>query len=190
MLQFLTMNDSLDIDIRPADAAELDLLRQRFDPRSALNYHQSRYAVQERGNGVYLIAWHGADPVGHFLLRWDGPADDPTGQFPHETACLEAGATLPEFQRRGVATRLIGEAERLACARGFQRIGLAVGSTDNPTARRLYERLGYVAWDGGEFTISWDYEALDGRKGTESEVCIYMFKTLSCDCGPDRLHNS
>ena len=59
----------------------------------------------------------------------------------------------------------------------IERIGLAVGGTDNPAARRLYERLGYVAWDGGEFTISWDYEALDGRKGTESEVCIYMFKS-------------
>ena len=181
MLKLPNMKETLEIDIRPADSAELELLRQRFDPRSALNYHRTRFEVQARGEGMYLIAWHGADPVGHFLLRWDGPDVDSTEQFPGETACLEAGATLPEFQRRGVATRLIAEAERLACSHGHQRIGLAVGSSDNPIARRLYERLGYVAWGGGEFTISWEYEALDGRKGTESEICIYMFKPLSHD---------
>ena len=173
------MIEPLDIAIRPADASDLELLRSRFDPRSALNYHRSRYAVQARGEGVYLIAWHRTDPVGHFLLRWAGLGDDSTGRYPHDAAYLEAGATLPTYQRRGVATRLIAEAERLTLARGCGRIGMAVGSSDNPVARRLYERLGYVPWDGGEFTISWEYEALDGRKGTESEVCIYMLKTLS-----------
>ncbi len=180
MLEFLTMDEPLEIDIRPADLSDLELLRKQFDPHSALNYHQTRYAVQARGEGVYLIAWHAEDPVGHFLLRWNGPADDPSGRYPAGVAYLEAGATVPIYQRRGVATRLIGAAESLACARGYRRIGMAVGSSDNPMARRLYERLGYVAWDGGEFVISWEYEALDGRKGTESEVCIYLFKTLAC----------
>ncbi len=166
------------IDIRPAESKLLDLLEKRFSPGNLSRYHHRRFATQQSGDGIYLIAWHGAEPVGHFLLRWNGPEHDPTAMYPSNTACLEAGATRTEFQRRGVATRLIQHAERLARDEGHTRIGLAVGSVDNPAARRLYKRIGYRNWGGGEFTISWDYETEDGRKGREFEVCIYMFKDL------------
>lgn len=169
---------TLPVELHPAEEHALDLLEEQFSPDSRSRYHYRRFAVQQSGEGLYLIAWHGAEPVGHFLLRWHGPTDDPTGEYPGHTPCLESGATKPAYQRRGVATRMIGEAERIAREKGFTRIGLAVGSTDNPLARRLYERLGYRDWGRGEFTISWDYEARDGRKGTESEVCIYMVKDL------------
>jgi ribosomal protein S18 acetylase RimI-like enzyme len=169
---------TLAVEIRPAIEGQIDLLEERFSPHSRSRYHHRRFAAQERGDGLYLIAWHGTEPVGHFLLRWHGPTHDPTGRYPHDASCLEAGATLPAYQRRGVGTGMIREAERIARAKGYRRIGLAVGSTDNPQARRLYERLGYRDWGEGEFTISWDYERKDGRTGTESEVCIYMFKDL------------
>ena len=73
---------------------------------------------------------------------------------------------------------MVEAAQQIARERGAKRIGLAVGSTDNPEARRLYERLGYREWDGGEFIVHWDYETLDGQRGTESEVCVYLFKLL------------
>jgi ribosomal protein S18 acetylase RimI-like enzyme len=169
---------TLPIEIRPAEASHLDLFEEQFSPNSRSRYHYRRFAVQQTGEGIYLIAWHGAEPVGHFLLRWDGPTDDPTGQYPPHTPCLESGATKPALQRRGIGTRMILEAERIAREQGYRHIGLAVGSTDNPLAQRLYERLGYRNWGRGEFTITWDYETKDGRKGTESEACIYMFKAL------------
>ncbi len=168
----------LDIAIRPAEESDLELLHQTFEPHNALNYHRHRHEVQRHGEGIYLIAWHEDLPVGHFLLRWHGPADDPTGRYPRDTPCLEAGATLQAFRRRGVATRLVNAVEQLARDRGRTRIGLAVGSIDNPAARRLYERLDYRDWGGGEFTIHWEYETLEGERGTESEVCIYLFKEL------------
>ncbi len=171
-------NRTFSIDIRPAERELLDLLEERFSPGNLSRYHHRRFATQQSGAGIYLIAWHGAEPVGHFLLRWGGPEVDPTTTYPSNTACLEAGATRPEFRRRGVATRLIHHAERLAREEGHIRIGLAVGSVDNPAARHLYERLGYRDWGGGEFITSWDYETEDGRKGREFEVCIYMFKDL------------
>lgn len=168
----------LPVEILPAEASQLDFLEEQFSPHSRSRYHYRRFAVQQRGDGIYLIAWHGAEPVGHFLLCWDGPTVDPTGRYPPHTPCLEAGATKPAYQRRGIGTRMILDAERRARAKGYGHIGLAVGSTDNPRARRLYERLGYRDWGHGEFTISWDYETTDGRMGTESEVCIYMFRAL------------
>jgi len=168
----------LPVEIRPAEAAQLNIFEEYFSPNNRAKYHHRRSAVQQQGEGVYLIAWHGDEPVGHFLLRWDGPADDPTGHYPQLTPYLESGGTKPALQSRGVGTRMVREAERLASDKGYGQIGLAVGSTDNPKARRLYEQLGYHDWGKGEFTVSWDYETNDGRKGIESEVCIYMFKTL------------
>ncbi len=168
----------LPVEIRPAEASQLDIFEEHFSPNNRAKYHYRRFAVQQQGEGVYLIAWHDDEPVGHFLLRWGGPADDPTGQYPRHTPHLESGGTKPALQSRGVGTRMVREAERMASEKGYGHIGLAVGSMDNPHARRLYERLGYHDWGKGEFTVSWDYETNDGRKGIESAICIYMFKAL------------
>ena len=78
----------------------------------------------------------------------------------------------------GVATALIREAERLARVKGCTKIGLLVGSTDNPEAKRLYEHLGYIDWGRGEFLISWEYIDKHGNQGTEAEVVTYMHKRL------------
>ncbi len=154
-----TERTELPITIRPAERSELDLYEAHFSPNNRARYHQRRFAVQEREAGVYLIAWYEDEPVGHFLLRWDGPADDTSGRYPPRTPYLEAGATKPLYQRRGVGTRMIQEAERLARERDYDQIGLAVGSADNPLAKKLYERMGYQDWGKGEFEVSWDYES-------------------------------
>ena len=63
--------------------------------------------------------------------------------FTHERfAYVEALALAPEGEGRGVAQRLMGEAEGWGRALGLRRIGLAVWS-QNARARELYDRLGY-----------------------------------------------
>jgi GNAT superfamily N-acetyltransferase len=168
------------ITIKPAEASQLDLLEHEFSPESLSKHHHKRYEVQKQGEGVYLIAWHGQTPVGHFLLRWSGPEDARVMSSVDVTqrACLEAGGTRVEYRRKGVATALIREAERLARAHGCTHIGLEVGSTDNPGAKRLYEHLGYVDWGHGDFLISWDYMDKHGNTGTESEIVTYLHKPL------------
>ena len=52
----------------------------------------------------------------------------------------------PGWQGQGIGTRLVRAAEDAARRRGFDRIVLGVG-VDNPDAKRLYERLGYVDWE-------------------------------------------
>ena len=66
----------LTIEIRPADQADLETLAEHFLPSSRAIDHARRFAVQQQGGGVYLIAWHGNEPVGHFMIRWHGPAHD------------------------------------------------------------------------------------------------------------------
>lgn len=174
------MKDALQIAIKPAEEAQLDILEQAFDPDSLSKYHYKRFEVQKSGSGVYLIAWHNHIPVGHFLLYWSGPHDAQVTQYLDiaSHAYLEAGATKGEFQRRGVATALIQEAERLAVEKRCTHIGLEVGSMDNPGAKRLYEKLGYVDWGRGEFEIHWEHIDKDGNKRTFSEIVTYMQKPL------------
>ena len=168
------------LTIKPAEASQLDVLENEFSPDNLSKSHYKRYDVQKQGEGVYLIAWYGHTPVGHFLLRWSGPDDAHVMNYVDVThsAFLEAGATSVAYRRKGVATALIREAERLARAKGCTQIGLSAGSTDNPEAKRLYEHLGYVDWGRGEFLISWEYIDQHGNRGMESEVVTYMHKRL------------
>jgi GNAT superfamily N-acetyltransferase len=167
-------------DITPAEASHLDVLEHTFDPDTLSRDHDKRYEVQKQGEGVYLIAWHDRTPIGHFLLRWSGPQDEQVMKYLDvtKTAYLEAGATHGAYQRKGVATALIREAERLAKEHGCIQIGLEVGNTDNPGAKRLYEHLGYVDWGQGEFLISWEYVDRHGHTRTDSEIVTYMHKPL------------
>lgn len=171
--------DELEIEIRPAEEDQLDFLEAEFSPNDLSRHHHQRHDVQKSGDGVYLIAWYNARPIGHFLLEWAGPGEDPTGAYPYPTPYLGAVQVRTEYRRKGVATQLIRHAEELVRDRGFSRIGLAVGSTGNPDARRLYENLNYLDWGRGEFEASWEYRTRDGKSGTESEVCMYMFKDLA-----------
>ncbi len=83
-----------------------------------------------QGNGSYLIAWEGDDPLGHAYLALTDPPE------------LQDVEVRPEHRRRGVATALADAAERATAARGAGRLRLAV-SIGNEAAQALYRGLGY-----------------------------------------------
>ena len=56
------------MEVRPVTDDDLTLLEERF----------------RQGLVVYLVAWHGDQPVGHALLKWGGPG---TSTLPH--VCTE-----------------------------------------------------------------------------------------------------
>lgn len=80
-----------------------------------------------------------------------------------------------EYQRRGIGTRLIEEAEARLRAKGFKTAVIAAGQ-DNPGARALYERLGYRVFmqDPGE----WSFLDADGKQHRVEEPCWVMEKSL------------
>jgi len=167
------------IVVKPAEEAQLDFLEKEFSPNDLTKPQYRRHDVQKRGKGLYLIAWHENTPLGHFLLHWSGPSDAHVTKYIDVThsAFLEAGATRSEFQRIGVATTIIREAERSAKEKGCTHMGLHVGK-DNLKAKRLYEKLGYCDWGNGEFLISWNYIDRNGNEGIETETVIFMQKVL------------
>jgi len=79
------------------------------------------------------------------------------------------------LQSCGIGTILIGAAELRIRARGLHRAELGV-EENNPRARALYERLGYVAY--GSAPDSWDEDASDGSVVRYETVCTLMRKEL------------
>jgi ribosomal protein S18 acetylase RimI-like enzyme len=78
-------------------------------------------------------------------------------------------------QSCGIGTLLIGAAEQRISRRGLRRAELSV-EVNNPRARALYERLGYVAH--GREPQSWDEKAPDGSITHYETVVTLMRKEL------------
>ena len=84
-------------------------------------------------------------------------------------------AVLPGLQSCGLGTLLIGALEDRVRERGLARVDLGVGE-DNPRARALYERLGYVAF--GSEVDRWEYEQDDGTAVEVQDLCTLLGKDL------------
>lgn len=81
----------------------------------------------------------------------------------------------PTLRSCGVGTVLIRAAEQRIRARGLRRAELRVEEI-NPRACRLYERMGYVAYD--RQPDAWDEELPDGSITRYETVCIVMGRQL------------
>lgn len=84
-------------------------------------------------------------------------------------------STMPALQSCGLGTVLMAAAEERIRGRGLLRAELGV-EHDNPRARALYERLGYVAFE--DRPDAWDEEAPDGTIRRYETVCTMMAKEL------------
>ncbi len=83
-----------------------------------------------QGDGFYLVAWDGDEPLGHVYLALTDPPE------------LHDVSVRTEHRRRRVASALIAAAEREARARGRNRLRIAV-SIENEPAQALYRACGY-----------------------------------------------
>ncbi|MEU0405312.1 GNAT family N-acetyltransferase [Streptomyces sp. NPDC006197] len=84
-------------------------------------------------------------------------------------------AVLPALQSCGLGTLLVRAAEQRIRDHGLYGAELAV-EEDNPRARALYERLGYVAY--GRAPDAWDEEGPDGSVRRHETMCVLMRKGL------------
>ncbi|MFF8592993.1 GNAT family N-acetyltransferase [Streptomyces sp. NPDC015220] len=85
-------------------------------------------------------------------------------------------AVHPALQSCGIGTFLVEAAELRIKNRGLRQAELGV-EENNPRARALYERLGYVAYD--RQPDAWDEQAPDGSSRRYETMCTLMRKELS-----------
>jgi [ribosomal protein S18]-alanine N-acetyltransferase len=84
-----------------------------------------------QGNGCYLVAWDGDQPVGHAHLALTDPPE------------MQDVQVRESHRRRGVASALCAAVEDEARAAGFTRLTVTL-SAHSPGAQALYARLGFA----------------------------------------------
>lgn len=171
------MSTQLVLDIRPLVQSEIPILDAHLDVERLAGRHDERLAQQLDGRLTYLIAWMDGIPIGHTMVRWTGTTDAFVAERISGCAHVEDLFVMPEHRSQGIGTRILEHGEGLAAERSFTRIGLAVG-IDNPRARALYERLGYVDTGFGVFEIGGTYHNARGEEREWREVCEYLAKGL------------
>ncbi len=155
------------MDVRLAATLELtteDLVRirrvcdvafgERDDPRPAHGEAFTDEDFDHALGGVHAIGVEGAEIVGH--ASWVERELHVAG-VPIATGYVEAVAVLPELQRRGLGTRVMG-----ALTRDLRR-RFPLGALDT-SKHAFYERLGWERWRGP--TSVW---TTDGDRPTPEE---------------------
>jgi ribosomal protein S18 acetylase RimI-like enzyme len=143
-------------------------------------------ALQWSGTATHLVAVReelGRVTLGEaeYLVAAAG-SDLPIGKAAIDYARLVGAATVhqvavhPALQSCGIGTLLFGEAERRIRARGLAYAELRV-EQNNPRARALYERLGYVAY--GQTPDEWDELGPTGEIVRYHTTCTLMRKLLT-----------
>lgn len=149
------------LDVRRCTVDDVAVIAAREPAGST--YAETTFAAQESGRCLYLVAWKRDRPVGSGELAWMGV---PT---------LRNLAVQPTHRGQGIGTAITEAAEMAAKPHGS--ISLAVG-IDNHDARRLYERLGYVA-TGRLQTYSYEFIRSDGVRQSATETVEHLSKSLS-----------
>lgn len=126
------------------------------DIKPAINNQQvlERLHMQNNGLADFILLSDDEQPISFVLLKWKGKPTHP--EYPD----IEDLYTSELHRGMGYGTLLIKECERRSKERGYSKIGLAVNPEDNPKAKRLYERLGYV-YDGNKSYIDGVYNGVE-----------------------------
>jgi ribosomal protein S18 acetylase RimI-like enzyme len=159
-------NVTVAVVVRDLTEADLDALHWSGTASHLVSVREQLDRV-EPGEVEYLVAAASSGlPVGKAGIDYTRHAGAGT---------IYQAAVHPALQSCGIGTLLVGEAERRIRSRGLACAELGV-ELDNPRARALYERLGYVVY--GEAPEEWDAEGPSGEIVRHRTVCALMRKTM------------
>ncbi|MFF0268818.1 GNAT family N-acetyltransferase [Kribbella sp. NPDC004536] len=163
------------MEIAPATRDDVERMIAELDGYPAAQYHvRDRWDVQQRDEGVQLVAVEGAEIVGRTMVLRRSKYDEVRA----DADPVEINALHAFVRGKGVGTALIRAAEAVAVEWERTAIGMGV-EPDNSRARGLYERLGYVLWSGPRVVDRWTEQAADGTVvRRHADECDYLLKRL------------
>jgi GNAT superfamily N-acetyltransferase len=153
--------EPLQIVVRVLEESDIPAIERTEPPGQG--FARAMWRRQQLGDSLLLVAWIESEPAGSGQLDRSAPRPE-----------LKNLNVREQRRGRGVGAAIIAEAERLA--RDAGELGIGVG-IDNPRARALYERLGYVA-TGELTTTTYDYVGTDGATRTATETDELLVKRL------------
>lgn len=148
------------VPVRRCEAPDVAVLT-RFEP-AGRGYAEGAFARQERDECVLLVAWLDDVPVGSGEVEYSVIPE------------LKNLNVRPEHRGHGIGRALVAAAEAEAAASGRIRLGVGL---DNPDARRLYLRLGYVP-TGELETVAYEYVDDHGVRRSATETAEWLERTL------------
>jgi ribosomal protein S18 acetylase RimI-like enzyme len=131
------------VAIRPCEERDL----AHFDTlgsRRHVEYCRDQFARGPAALAILVAVDSDDVPIGKVHLDFQARADE-------GVAVLVAASVTPSLRGVGIGTELMRAAETFACERSSHAIVLGVEDS-NPSARRLYERLGYRVVSAGDFS--------------------------------------
>ncbi len=121
-------------------AATLDLFIQQVYPGDPEGAHE-HFSEHAEGQAETFLAWVRGHLAGYLTIRWQ--SHNPRFSQQNIPLIHHLGV-FPQFQRRGIASRLMDAAEQLIALRATQA-GITVGLFDEyGPAQRLYAKRGYL----------------------------------------------
>lgn len=121
----------------PGDAEALALLNAAFNGSGLADAAHIRRSLENNAQEIVVIAYQAGRPAGFCCTQV-------VRSMCYAAPCAEITELYvePAFRRRGVARRLLQQAEALCRLRGAEEFKLLTGG-DNLPAQALYESLGY-----------------------------------------------
>lgn len=167
---------SIPCQIRIIKESDLDCL---LLVKGDVSVHTDRIRQQKEGKAVYLGAFINHFAIGYVLLSLDNKEDVMLYTNHEKCADMIDLLMMEPFRNYGIGAQLVLACEETCRENKIPYLGLDVNPTDNPAAKRLYERLGYHAV--GEVHLDGVYEYTDeqGNQGKYEDWCIDMVKRVS-----------
>lgn len=158
-----------------SDLDEIVLAFEKIGWHKPKSIYESYLEEQLSGLRSVLIARDGGKFCGYVTLKWMSDYSSFVEKNIPEIADLNV---LPQYQKKGIGTKLIKACEDLAKGHGRAVIGLGVGlNSDYGNAQRLYVQLGYVP--DGRGLHSKNIAAKYGEKVTvDDDLVIYLTKII------------
>ncbi len=161
------MQVGLAITFRTARLDDLPKLEWYGQYTHFRNVFRKTYKEQLQGRRLMLVADCGGFPIGQVFMQ--------TGGETRRKTYFYSLRVMDMFRGHGIGSRLLDEAENIAIAYGYMSASIAAAK-DNPRARQLYERHGFLLI--GEDAGRWSYVDHEGKSRYVHEPCWVLEKTL------------